>query len=81
MAALSIGDLDDRVLALLRRRAARHGRSVEAEIRAILTDAVSEPDPQRGLFTTLLDRFSELGGVDLTLPARAASPRAAELPE
>ncbi len=81
MAALSIGDLDDGVLALLRRRAARHGRSVEAEIRAILTDAVTEPDPQQGLSTTLLDRFAELGGVDVTTPPRAARTRPVELPE
>lgn len=80
MAALSIGDLDDGVLAVLRRRAARQGRSVEAEIRAILTDAVTEPDPHQGLATTLLDRFSELDGVNLILPVRTARPRAAEPP-
>lgn len=40
MADLSIRNLDDRVRELLRRRAASHGRSMEAEIRAILTEAV-----------------------------------------
>jgi len=52
---------------------------MEAEMRAILTDAVSETEEDRGLFQALLDRFGELGGVDLDIPARAARPRAADL--
>jgi antitoxin FitA len=78
MSAVSIRNLDDRVKDRLRVRAARHGRSMEAEMRAILTAAVSEPRQDDGLFGTLLSRFSELGGVDLDLPARATPPRAAE---
>ena len=80
MAAVSIRDLDDAVRERLRVRAARHGRSMEAEIRAILTAAVTDVEPRQGLFTTLLDRFAELGGVELELPARATPDRAAELP-
>jgi plasmid stability protein len=52
---------------------------MEAEMRAILTQAVSEPGEERGLVPTLMDRFGELGGVELDVPARAAWPRAAEL--
>lgn len=52
---------------------------MEAEIRAILADAVSEPTTSDGLFTTLLDRFSDIGGVDLDLPPRRSLPRAADL--
>jgi plasmid stability protein len=80
MAALSIRNLEEGVRERLRIRAARHGRSMEAEIRSILTNAVSEPAPERELFTDLLSRFTELGGVDLTLPERTARARAAELP-
>lgn len=80
MAALSIRDLDDDVRERLRIRAARHGRSMEAEVRAILTSAVAEPQPGQTLFTTLLDRFAQLGGVDLPIPARDAPARAAGLP-
>ncbi|WP_158430194.1 FitA-like ribbon-helix-helix domain-containing protein [Nocardia cyriacigeorgica] len=40
MAAITIRDLDDDVKERLRRRAAAHGRSMEAEARAILSDAV-----------------------------------------
>jgi antitoxin FitA len=79
MAALSIRDLDDDVRERLRVRAARNGRSMEAEVRVILADAVREPDDSGGLFGTLMERFAELGGVELDLPPRAARPRAAEL--
>ncbi|MBQ1017276.1 Arc family DNA-binding protein [Micromonospora sp. D93] len=80
MAALSIRDLDDTVKEKLRIRAARHGRSMEAEIRAILTSAVTGEAPRADLFSALTERFSGLGGLDLDLPARATPPRAADLP-
>lgn len=79
MAAVSIRDLDDQVKERLRIRAAHHGRSMEAEIRAILADAVTEPSTSPGLFTTLLERFSEIGGVELDLPPRATRTRPADL--
>ncbi|WP_205634588.1 FitA-like ribbon-helix-helix domain-containing protein [Mycolicibacter kumamotonensis] len=41
MAAISVRDLDDDVAARLKVRAAQHGRSMEAEARAILTAAVA----------------------------------------
>lgn len=72
---LASGYSGDRVLSW----AARHGRSMEAEMRAILTDAVSEPEKDKGLFGALLDRFGALGGVELELPVRSARPRAADL--
>jgi len=52
---------------------------MEAEMRAILTDAVTEPEERNGLLGELLDRFEALGGVDLDIPARATRPRAADL--
>ena len=78
MAAVSVRSLDERVKERLRVRAARHGRSMEAEIRAILTDAVSGPGEAAGLFDAILDRFGELGGVELDIPAREAPARAAD---
>lgn len=78
MAALSIRNLDESVKRRLKSRAARHGRSMEAEARAILTEAVCEPADSEGLFTALLDRFGVLGGVDLELPDRAEPARAAD---
>lgn len=81
MAAVSIRGLDDEVRERLRVRAAQHGRSMEAEIRAILTDAVRPPSHSIGLAQALLSRFGDLGGVDLELPARTQVPRAVDLPQ
>jgi plasmid stability protein len=81
MAALSIRDLDDEVREKLRVRAARHGRSMEAEVRCILAEAVEEPPGEGSLFDVLSDRFGALGGVDLELPARLTNARSADLPE
>jgi plasmid stability protein len=77
LSAVNIRNLDDRVKERLRVQAARHGRSMDAEIREILTDAVSEPGDAEGLFEAILHRFGEAGGVELDLPSRAA--RAADL--
>jgi antitoxin FitA len=44
-----------------------------------LTEAVSEPEEDRGLFGALLDRFGAVGGVELDIPGRSARPRAADL--
>jgi plasmid stability protein len=78
VAAISIRDLDDHVKERLRVRAASHGRSMEAEIRAILTDAVSGPDESVGLAQALLDGFGAIGGVDLDLPPRTEPGRWAD---
>jgi plasmid stability protein len=78
MAAVSIRGLDEDVKRRLRVRAARHGRSMESEIRAILTEAVNEPSEAEGLMTAILDRFGAVGGVDLDLPARSTPARAAD---
>ncbi|MGE5134358.1 MAG: hypothetical protein ACM32E_15830 [Gemmatimonadota bacterium] len=51
---------------------------MEAEIRAILTGAVSKPGEAEGLFQAIVRRFGELGGVDLKLPSRIEQPGAAE---
>ncbi len=78
MAAISVRNLEDEVKERLRVRAARHGRSMESEIRAILSEAVREPEDV-GLFHVMLERFGEIGGVDLDLPARATPVRAPDL--
>ena len=45
MAQLIVRNLDDKIVARLRRRAAEHGRSTEAEHREILREALA---PSRG---------------------------------
>jgi plasmid stability protein len=79
LAAISVRNLDDHVKERLRIRAARHGRSMESEIRAILVEAVRDPDDADGLFQTMLDRFGEIGEVELELPPRTTPVRAADL--
>jgi antitoxin FitA len=79
MAAVSIRNLDEDTKRRLQIRAAQHGRSMEAEIRTILEEAVAEPERSEGLFTTLMDRVSLIGGVELDLAPRSTPPRAADL--
>lgn len=77
MATLTIRGLDDETRTRLRVRAAQHGRSMEAEVRAILHDVLSPPPPARGLGSRIHSRFAGLGGEDLELPPRDEAPRAA----
>ncbi|WP_063062468.1 FitA-like ribbon-helix-helix domain-containing protein [Nocardia sienata] len=59
MARLTVRDLPDDVREALRVRAAQHGRSTEAEVRAILIETVS-PRPEVGLGTLLNDIGREI---------------------
>lgn len=74
MADIRIRSLDEDVKRKLRSRGAAHGRSMEAEARQILTDAVSDPDDRPDLFDTLIERFGALGGVTITIPNRQPVP-------
>ncbi len=78
MPAVSIRNLDETVRDRIRRRAAEHGRSMEAEMRTILAAAVREPGDDRGLRGVVMDRFSEIGGIDLERARRDETPRAAD---
>ena len=75
MADLSIRNLDDDVKQRLRGRAAEHGRSMQAEARAILTEALREPEPPSNPLVYLRERFAAIGGVELDLPPRNSPPR------
>lgn len=77
MAALSIRNLDDRVRDRLRVRAAANGRSMEAEARTILAEAVGGQRNEPDLFCSLLARFDAEGGIELEIPSRDDRPRAA----
>ncbi len=80
MATLTIRDLDEELRAQLRVRAARHGRSMEAEVRAILRDALTKPSAAGRLGSRVHQRFAAVGGLELDLPERCEPPRAATLP-
>ena len=79
MAALTIRGLDEETHARLRVRAAQHGRSMEAEVRAILAECLASSAPDFGLGSRIHARFAALGGADLDLPARDDAPRTAVL--
>ena len=72
MANLTIRNVDAAVKERLRLRAARHGRSMEAEARRILSEAVAidRDEPEPNLAEAIRRRFAPLGGVDLELPPR-----------
>jgi len=74
VANITVRNLDDEVQRRLKQRAATHGRSMEAEARAILTSALA----RGGLARAWLEATSELRGPDLTLPPRTA-PRQVDL--
>lgn len=69
MAVMTIRNLDQGVRDKLRVRAALHGRSMEAEARAILTAAVESPI-ERSLLEVLGEMREILGGEELQLPVR-----------
>lgn len=66
MSAITIRNLSDETHRALRIRAARHGRSTEAEARAILDEAV-RPAGRLRMGTALVRLFRPLGGVELDL--------------
>jgi plasmid stability protein len=62
MAQVIVRNLDEAVKRKLQRRAARHGRSMEEEVRDILRNAVKdEGRSEGGLGTALARRFRGLG--------------------
>lgn len=77
MRTLTIRQLKEHTHARLRGRAAKHGRSVEAEVRAILDAAVDLPE--ENILLALHATFSEAGGLDLQVPERTEPPRPVDL--
>ena len=68
MAQFVVRKVEDEVKRRLRRRAARHGRSMEEEVREILRNAVkAEEAPSGGLGSEIAALFRNVG---LTSPIR-----------
>lgn len=71
MASMTIRDIDDRLKARLRLRAAHHGHSMEEEAREILRTALSTPRSQNGsLVDCIRARIEPLGGIELQIAPR-----------
>ena len=81
MATLTIRDVDEELRAKLRVRAARHGRSMVAEVRAILHDALVRSASPDGLGRRIHQRFAAIGGVEVAPPERIERPRPTKFPE
>jgi plasmid stability protein len=81
MATIVIRNLDERVKRNLQVRAALNGRSMEAEARAALAEALTEPphsksrEREAGLGTAIHKLFAPLGSVELQIPQRRKSHR------
>lgn len=73
MTSIIVRGLDESVKKQLAAQAKDHGRSMEAEVRDILTKAVRRPN----IGVALLHAAQEFGGVDaLPIPARTDEARA-----
>ena len=73
MASISVRNLPDGLHRALRHRAAEHGRSTEAEVRAILAEAVLPPAEER--MGSALRRIGAALGVSVEyVPIRSPEP-------
>ena len=71
MASMTIRDIDEKLKARLRVQAARHGRSMEDEVRDILRTALSVETGLRGsLVEAIRARVKPFGGVELEIAPR-----------
>lgn len=71
MAQLLVRQLDDNLVALLKRRASSSGRSTEAEHRLILREALTGLPAKRGkLSLSEYLRIDPLEGLEIPLPQR-----------
>jgi len=73
MASITIRRMDDTVRAKLKKRAARNGRSMEAEAREILrAELRSKPAPRLNLADSIRRYLEPLGYVELVVKPREA---------
>jgi plasmid stability protein len=70
MASLTIRNLEDNLKADLRLRAARHGLSMEEEVRQILRQALAPALPASSLSRRIQERFAGLDAENLPIPNR-----------
>jgi antitoxin FitA len=71
MTTLTIRELDPAVERRLRDRAARHGHSIEEEVRHILQNVVGSAEAEpKNAYEAMRRHFRDLEGVDIELPAR-----------
>ncbi|HMR48330.1 MAG TPA: toxin-antitoxin system [Arachnia sp.] len=74
MTTIIVRGLEESVKTRLAAQARQHGRSMEAEVREILTRAVQRPN----IAVALMRAAQEAGGVELAVPERADVARAVD---
>lgn len=77
MASIVVRNIDDALKEKLRQQAARHGRSMEDEVRTILKSALTEDQPRTGLdlLNAMRARVAPYGYIDIDLPPREMDSR------
>jgi plasmid stability protein len=74
MAAINVRRLDDSLKERLRIRAARHGRSMEEEVREILGAALTDDAVGESWVHRIRANIASVGGVELPIPRRDEGP-------
>lgn len=77
MSTITVRGLDDDIVRALKVRAARQGRSMEAEVRSILTAAAKGAESERGFGSFLATTFAGVGAPEI--PARTGFPEPVDL--
>jgi plasmid stability protein len=78
MANMTVRNVEDETKQLLRLRAARHGNSLEAELRLILRDAALERDEAprpNNLYDAVRELVEPHGGFEIPIPTRQPAAR------
>ena len=66
MASITIRNLDNNLKSQLKIRAAKHGRSMEEEVRNILKSAIAQDDKENeNLADSIRKRMAPFGGIEL----------------
>ena len=81
MGQFTVRNIEDEVKARLKRRAALHGISMEAEVRQILRNAVKDDDTHagKGLGSRIAARFARVGLTDPLPEVKGQGPQVIEL--
>ncbi len=79
MVALTIRNIDPELKRQIKKLAAAHDRSMEAEAHELLKRATQSTPPQRNVGKSIRDRVARYGGLELDIPPRTEMPR--ELPD
>ena len=72
MSDLTIHQLDDSITLKLQQQALKHGRSVEAEVKALLAEMFADK-PETGLASKIQHIVHQNGDEEINLPSRELS--------